>query len=202
MASKVLIASMVASTLAFAAPAGATVRYFEFRIDGFTDGATVTGSFAGEDADADGTLEQFAAQGYFELSSFSAHFSGNSLVDAHDWTLSDLGLSGLIYAFGPALNGTGGHFGVEGVTAYDGSLLLLGGQASLPGACTGTNTCYSIGLIDNGLVTLDSTTSFAFVTEVAAPPGVPEPESWALMLGGFGLIGTTLRNRRTKVRFA
>lgn len=27
--------------------------------------------------------------------------------------------------------------------------------------------------------------------------GVPEPTSWALMLGGFGLLGATLRNRKT-----
>ena len=28
------------------------------------------------------------------------------------------------------------------------------------------------------------------------PPGVPEPASWALMISGFGLIGTALRRRR------
>jgi hypothetical protein len=27
-------------------------------------------------------------------------------------------------------------------------------------------------------------------------PGVPEPASWAMMLGGFGLVGGALRNRR------
>ena len=26
--------------------------------------------------------------------------------------------------------------------------------------------------------------------------GVPEPASWALMIGGFGLAGATLRRRR------
>jgi hypothetical protein len=32
---------------------------------------------------------------------------------------------------------------------------------------------------------------------------VPEPASWALMLGGFGLIGSAMRaNRRTAIRFA
>lgn len=31
---------------------------------------------------------------------------------------------------------------------------------------------------------------------------VPEPASWALMLGGFGLIGSVMRRRRTAVRFA
>jgi hypothetical protein len=34
-----------------------------------------------------------------------------------------------------------------------------------------------------------------------ADPGVPEPASWALMLGGFGLVGATMRRRRTAVSF-
>jgi len=33
--------------------------------------------------------------------------------------------------------------------------------------------------------------------------GVPEPAAWALMIGGFGLIGGTMRHRRsTKITFA
>lgn len=32
-----------------------------------------------------------------------------------------------------------------------------------------------------------------------APPGVPEPASWALMIGGFGLAGAALRRRRATV---
>jgi len=31
---------------------------------------------------------------------------------------------------------------------------------------------------------------------------VPETGTWSLMLGGFGLIGATLRRRRASVRFA
>jgi hypothetical protein len=31
---------------------------------------------------------------------------------------------------------------------------------------------------------------------------VPEPASWALMIGGFGLAGAALRRRGTQVRFA
>ncbi len=31
---------------------------------------------------------------------------------------------------------------------------------------------------------------------------VPEPASWALMIGGFGLIGSALRRRRTSLQLA
>lgn len=33
-----------------------------------------------------------------------------------------------------------------------------------------------------------------------SPAGVPEPAAWALMVGGFGLIGAGLRRRRQQVR--
>ncbi|MDO6413143.1 PEPxxWA-CTERM sorting domain-containing protein [Sphingomonas sp. BIUV-7] len=37
----------------------------------------------------------------------------------------------------------------------------------------------------------------------AAPAAVPEPASWAMFIGGFGLIGGAMRRRqRTSVRFA
>ncbi|RYF07394.1 MAG: PEP-CTERM sorting domain-containing protein, partial [Oxalobacteraceae bacterium] len=31
---------------------------------------------------------------------------------------------------------------------------------------------------------------------------LPEPASWALMIGGFGMVGGTLRRRRARVQFA
>lgn len=38
---------------------------------------------------------------------------------------------------------------------------------------------------------------------VSVPDAIPEPTSWALMIGGFGLVGGALRRRvRTTVRFA
>ena len=33
-------------------------------------------------------------------------------------------------------------------------------------------------------------------------PGVPEPATWAMMLGGFGLAGAAMRRSRAKVSFA
>ncbi len=38
------------------------------------------------------------------------------------------------------------------------------------------------------------------LTQVSA--AVPEPASWALFIGGFGMIGAAMRHRKTSVRFA
>jgi len=51
---------------------------------------------------------------------------------------------------------------------------------------------------DDGLA-IDDLQLTAAVAPVAA---VPEPASWAMMIGGFGLIGGTLRRRRAIVSFA
>ena len=40
------------------------------------------------------------------------------------------------------------------------------------------------------------------VTSLNAAGAVPEPATWAMMIGGFGLMGASLRRRRVSVRFA
>lgn len=43
----------------------------------------------------------------------------------------------------------------------------------------------------------------AFTRDIlAAPGGVPEPAAWAMMLAGFGLVGSAMRRRNTRVTFA
>ena len=37
---------------------------------------------------------------------------------------------------------------------------------------------------------------------VGVPSGVPEPAAWAMMIGGFGLVGSSLRYRRRSTRVA
>ena len=44
--------------------------------------------------------------------------------------------------------------------------------------------------------------AFAATGVAALPTAVPEPASWAMMAGGFGLAGATMRRRRTAIRFA
>ena len=36
---------------------------------------------------------------------------------------------------------------------------------------------------------------------IQSVPGIPEPASWAMMIGGLGLVGASLRRRATGVRF-
>ena len=43
---------------------------------------------------------------------------------------------------------------------------------------------------------------FAIDNLVLLPSAVPEPASWAMLIAGFGVIGSVLRRRRATVRFA
>jgi len=53
------------------------------------------------------------------------------------------------------------------------------------------------GIWESGFLTIDYDGG-----TVPPPPGVPEPASWAMMIGGFALAGATLRRRRLAVSFA
>lgn len=67
---------------------------------------------------------------------------------------------------------------------------------------------YGLTTRDSGIISSFSTDEFRFTAlngdqyyamsefQAFATPGVPEPASWALMLGGFGLIGGAMRSRR------
>lgn len=44
--------------------------------------------------------------------------------------------------------------------------------------------------------------SETWVVRGAAAPAVPEPASWAMMIGGLGIAGAALRRRATKISFA
>jgi len=63
------------------------------------------------------------------------------------------------------------------------------------------NDTYKVTLSVTGLN--GGTQSFSSLAQVGSgAAAVPEPASWALMLGGFGLVGGAMRRRKTQVRFA
>lgn len=67
----------------------------------------------------------------------------------------------------------------------------------------GLNLAYSIGTLNAGnSVTLTYAYAVGSNVETTGTSGTPEPETWAMMLVGFGGIGAVMRRRATKVVFA
>ena len=58
------------------------------------------------------------------------------------------------------------------------------------------------GAVDNVHVAFANGPGATYNFEVAATGAVPEPASWAMMLGGFGLIGGAMRRRKIAIRLA
>ena len=94
------------------------------------------------------------------------------------------------------------------VTAQDGGVETFAGnvttiytyEPSLRFATpiTATTAVLSIGANDDAL----GVAEVQFNTPTVRPGAVPEPTSWAMFIGGFGLIGAGMRRRRTSVSFA
>jgi len=72
---------------------------------------------------------------------------------------------------------------------------------------TPTNTYYYINRLTNDASFLRVAGNFVAIDDLqfdtkTVRPSVPEPATWAMMLGGFGLAGATMRRRRASVTFA
>lgn len=82
------------------------------------------------------------------------------------------------------------NFGYAGFTTN----LLTGTNyiAVVSGFGTTSSGSYSLTITGPGDITLGSLNTGA----------VPEPESWAMLIAGFGLVGTALRRRRSACRTA
>ena len=118
---------------------------------------------------------------YSYLSQTFADTAGSVLTLNYDFA-SDAGSQFVLFNGVEVPNS---YSGPEGWTHYTFTL----------GLATGSDTLTFRGRNDPSYSALTNVN----VTESAA---VPEPASWALMLGGFGLVGGAMRSRKTKVAFA
>jgi hypothetical protein len=105
---------------------------------------------------------------------------------------------------GSASGGSGGLGGISAAVGYNAGTGAPGTYYELPGSRTpGT-------FLDKGTAPLVRTTNngvpgqlYFSVRNGVVSPGVPEPATWAMMIGGFGMVGGAMRRRRvsTKVSF-
>lgn len=150
---------------------------YSFSQGGFDGGASVTGNFSGVDLNSNGFLDYNSG----EISSFNLSFSGGTIVPAFSLGLNDL--AGLVYQLnGTNFMGDNGVFNTgEGIVALGATYSYFSGIGPL--GVTGGQ------IVDASFNPLTSTTSLVSVT------AVPEPESFAMMLAGLGLIGLMVRRR-------
>jgi hypothetical protein len=106
-----------------------------------------------------------------------------------------------------ALPGGEQTFSVSTTECSTGSLQLTNGQQVL--AVAGMQLPANRGGFVDSTHTFKTRLDDALPAEVRAtleanliPAGVPEPASWALMIGGFGLVGSALRRRARQAVFA
>lgn len=116
-------------------------------------------------------------------------FTGNPTINSIQIAVDNSGV-GDVLAPGPiVIDGVEQTFsppdlGTVGVITLSG-LSLTGNQ-------------HTIQFMHNGLWVFVSEVSFSG----ASAPAVPEPASWAMMIGGFSLVGASMRYRKRSVRFA
>jgi PEP-CTERM motif len=115
------------------------------------------------------------------LNSFSLGAWPNRIGASSQYTIVD-GLGATLFSSGPIVIGATGNlsstFNVN-LTSANGIGILFGPES------------YNVG-IDN----------IDFTVGDGTPGPVPEPSTWAMMIGGFGMIGGALRYRRRRTRIS
>lgn len=146
---------------------------------------------------------------------------GSSLVDAAPFTSGGASPNGTTYVQSAVYNFTSGQYSSLVIT-FEEAITAFGGNFS-SGSGNQLEMLVDGELLNGGVATAGGffgfTSDKAFSRiELRARPGsgyiytlddltfsttaVPEPASWAMMMGGFALIGSTMRRRRMQVAFS
>lgn len=168
----------------------------------FTGGQTFSGSFVFQDdlVPAGPGFTNIFFDNFTDAASISAADAFTINFGSHNWTKADNLdselLAGIQYS-GGAFRGFVFHtnFDFEGQTYQFG---IEGGTISVMQVVNGFVTGNSL---INGTINAPYTDATAFTPGDGTPP-VPEPAIWAMMLGGFGLVGAAMRRRTMTVSFA
>lgn len=168
-----ILSTVAVSALAMIASTSASAAVYNFNFSG-------TGLFFGEPLVGSGTL---TTNGVSQVSSLNGYtyqtitgitgtFNGSAITGLANVT----GSNNLFYLTGPFfVDGNGLGFSTAAGSAVN--LFVT------------TDTAYRVNA--GGL-----STGFVTASASAATAAVPEPATWAMMIGGFGVIGAAARRRR------
>ena len=184
------LAAIGIAAMAFAAPATATQL--------IVNGDFETGSFSG--------WTRFGAQGFTSVNAASAHDGdfGASFSPNQPGGLSQtfFTLPGYSYKISLWLAHTNGvATPINSIFIDFGGLNIAGfsGYASLPYTKLNFTRVATSSSTTLKLTFRDARPTVFRLDDVSVTGPVPEPATWALMIGGFAMVGATLRRRRLAV---
>jgi hypothetical protein len=182
---KLIVAALLGAASISAPAAAATITY---TLSGTFTG-TLDGNFFSTDAVFTGVADtngpQTYGQEFHDLTSLKAVAGGvtyNSVNTGYLYTYPNFGSAG----FGTLTNGYfvafNGAFGFDGVSNY------------APTPVTGFGAVNQAFVTDKGTAYINTATNLTFSASLAG--AVPEPATWAMMIGGIGMVGGAMRRRR------
>jgi hypothetical protein len=179
-------ALMLASTPASAA---ITIGLNDVKFD---LGGTLTGTFTTTD-DLSDLLDFSFTTSADDYGWFFGNFPGATYTkaDAHDWSI--------LWNPSGFITGLSASFGeLFGNPAFSTISLVFDGNLSDSGTTP-------LLLSNETVLTWDGGTRFSHISSGSVSPvagAIPEPGTWALMIGGLALVGASMRRRKVAVSFA
>lgn len=176
--------------LSFTSPATAASLTYNFRQDGFDEGAYAEGFFIADDLDGDGQIAYFRrSQDFREISDFRVTFSGNRLTPPTTYGFGDL--FGLVYDLDSGPLGDGNTRLMEGISTLRPTTGFIGpSYVTGPGAFSTIQLHGGVRVCDGSPGSLcglfNGSSSPEFVT-------VPEPSTF---LGSIITIGLGIFAKR------
>ena len=179
--------------------AGANLRHQDYTLVFTTD----TSGFSADGIDGDYSSIQYCCSVQATMTIGGQSYTIDGIGDSTNvaqWAIPDWDFGYQIGAQAIAANGN--DFANANIGSYDDFFGALGLTTALTHTVSNQDDAYSVGF-SVGNTSLDDLKLSSVSVQYIPSAAVPEPASWALMVGGFGLLGGAMRRRsNARVRFA